>query len=155
MPHETDPPCHDRRRARHDGREHEAATDAPHDPERLTCAKLTFVIAEQESGCQANPKCKPGPDCNDDGKACGAMQTHEPQKIISTATCEKVRADRRLGLKVGLTHLRALGQKCRTIGLALSAYATRGECLKLDWQRSLTRCKLAGLDCSSPWTPGA
>lgn len=119
--------------------------------QRATWAPILFVMAHKESGCRANPK-----GWNDDGKACGALQTHNPEREIPGATCEKVRADRKLGMRVGLRRMMRMSKECGSIGGGLTAYAMTGECPK-NWvlPEIKQRLKLAGVKADTPWTPGA
>ena len=119
--------------------------------QRAVWAPVLYVFALKEGNCYASP-----PGDNDAGAACGVLQVHEPQKIIAGATCEKVRADRKLGLRVGLAVMIQWSKECGSIGGGLSAYAT-GSCPKKGWILPLVkeRLKLAGVDGSMPWAPGA
>jgi len=118
---------------------------------RTTWKPILYVFALKEGNCYANP-----PGSNDDGAACGVCQAHDPHKVIPGATCEKVRADRKLGLRVGLALMLQWSKECGSIGAGLSAYAT-GSCPKKGWTLNLVkeRLKLAGIDGSLPWHPGA
>lgn len=108
-----------------------------------TWAPIVFVFAQKESACRTNPA-----GFNDDGNACGVLQVHTPEKIVPGATCAKVRADRKLGLRVGLTLMLAKAKECGSIRGGLTAFAMRGECPK-GWTLPLVvqRCKLAGGVC--------
>jgi len=118
---------------------------------RSVWASVTIVMVMAESACQANP-----PGHNDDGKACGPLQTHHPEWDIPGATCDKVRKDRKLGIRVGLTRMIRLSRDCGSIGAGLTAYAMTGTCPK-GWVLPLVakRLKIAGIDPSAPWSPGA
>ena len=68
-------------------------------------AALLLTIAFHESGWRADA-------LGDGGKSCGIMQTQQPQKWISGSTCDKVRADGKLGYRVGLAILRHAKTTC-------------------------------------------
>jgi hypothetical protein len=114
-------------------------------PERVgVIAPIAYVFALKEGNCQANPK-----GDNDKGAACGVMQTHTPDLILPGATCEKVRADRKLGIRVGVTLMLAKEAECGSMRAGLTAYATNGACPAKGWTINLVleRCKLAGGVC--------
>jgi len=116
--------------------------------QRTLWAPVLYVWALKEGGCYADP-----PGSSDDRAACGVTQVHEPQKVIAGATCAKVRADRKLGLQVGLTLMIQLAKKCGTIGGGMTAYSTNGACTG-GWVLPLVkhRLKLAGVGVTEPWT---
>jgi len=127
---------------------------------RSAWCPITLTMAMKEGNCFADPKCPPGTPkekCNDDGSACGVLQVHSPEREIEGATCEKVRADRKLGLRVGLALMLRLSKKCGTIGAGLSAYGTNGACPPngVVFGFAKERLRLAGVDPSAPWSPGA
>lgn len=105
-------------------------------------AKIVFAMGFFESSFHVSP-----PGYNDDGKACGRMQVHSPEKFVEGATCAKVRADGVLGWEAGIAVLQKFEAKCGTIVGALNAYAWDGEChpgVVMDLVRQ--RCIKAGLD---------
>lgn len=105
-------------------------------------ARVLYVWSFYESAWRANP-----PGFNDDGHACGVMQTWAPHKIVEGATCSKVRADRRLGYRVGFTLMRQKFTECGSMQSALVAFSMYGSCPKPGTTIQLVqhRCKLAGL----------
>jgi hypothetical protein len=120
-----------------------AVTDLLPVEKRATYAPIVFVFANLEGGCYASPA-----GSNDNGAACGVMQIHEPQKIIAGATCEKVRADRRLGIRVGVAAFTWWEHECGSLADGLSGYAT-GHCPPKGKPIPLVRkrCALAGGVC--------
>lgn len=123
---------------------------------RDTWARVVFVWANREGGCYADPK-----GSNDDGRSCGVMQVWEPHKVIEGATCAKVKASRVLGMRVGLALMLQLSKRCGSIGAGLNVYSTGRDC-KMGGAKPdapiplvLERLKLAGVDPSAPYSPGA
>ena len=114
-------------------------------PERAkVIAPIAYVFALKEGNCEASPR-----GFNDDGAACGVMQTHTPEKILDGATCAKVRADRKLGIRVGVTLMLRKEAECGSLRAGLTAYATSGACPAKGWTIGLVlkRCELAGGVC--------
>lgn len=113
------------------------------DQNQDTLARLSYVFAWKEGGCRADPI-----GHNDNGNACGVMQTWYPQWEVEGATCESVKKDRKLGLRVGMRRMVRLFKKCGGWGPGLTAYATNGACPD-KWVLPLVkeRCKLAGVEC--------
>lgn len=111
---------------------------------REPLARLTFVVAEKEGACLANPV-----GHNDAGHACGVMQVWYPWWEVPGVTCADVRRDRKLGLRVGMRRLFRLYRKCGGWGAGLTAYATNGACTG-KWVLPLAkeRCALAGVACN-------
>ncbi len=105
---------------------------------RETWASILFVFAWKEGSCHANP-----PGFNDDGRACGVLQVHNPEKILAGATCHKVRSSRRLGLRVGLQLMMEKAEECGSIPSGLTAYAMYGSCPKNGWVLPLVRERLS------------
>lgn len=119
---------------------------------RTVWCSVTFMMAMKEGNCYASP-----PGSNDNGAACGPLQVHNPEKEIKGATCEKVRADRKLGLRVGMVRMIRLSKECGSVGAGLTAFATYGACPPKGQVLHLIkeRLKLINIDPSTPWSPGA
>ena len=106
--------------------------------EQLT--RIAFVFSFHESSWLANP-----PGHNDQGNACGTMQTWMPWIEIPGTTCKTVREDRRLGFRIGLQRINNLWTKCGTLTASLTAFATTGQCASWTLPLVAHRCKEAGL----------
>lgn len=100
-----------------------------------------YGTALYESGGLADP-----PGWNDQGRACGVLQVWEPQRWLSGATCAAVRADRRLGLRVGLLVMKRLAKDCGGVQAGLSAYAT-GKCPPKGKVLALVKARCAVMGC--------
>lgn len=91
------------------------------------CGRVAIVMGHFEAANEANPK-----GSNDNGGACGVMQVHVSEVpkgwLPETWTCAALRADRELGYRAGLRVVRRLEDKCGSLGGALTAFATNGEC---------------------------
>jgi hypothetical protein len=109
--------------------------------ERELYARVAYVWSYYESSWLANPS-----GSNDDGRACGVMQIHLPELAVPGATCAKVRADRKLGYRVGLATLHHLVAKCGSMRAGLTAFSTTGQCPKKGMIIKLVadRCAIAG-----------
>jgi hypothetical protein len=120
--------------------------------QRSVWCPVTFMMAMKEGNCYASP-----PGFNDQNRACGPLQIHNPELEIAGATCAKVRADRKLGLRVGMARMIRLSKECGSIGAGLTAYATYGACPQKGWvlHEIRKRLKLVGVDPATPWSPGA
>ncbi len=134
----------------------DVASLLPSETARETWARVIFVWANREGGCYADPKGNA-----DDGRSCGVLQVQEPQRVIDGATCAKVKADRKLGMRVGLALMLTLAKRCGSIGAGLNVYSTGRDC-KMGGAKPdapiplvLERLKLAGVDSSAPYSPGA
>lgn len=108
--------------------------------ERLAWAKVLFVWSRYEATWLADPK-----GSNDHGSACGILQIHNPHKYLDGATCEKIRKDRRLGLKAALEVMLSMTAKCGTRGGGLSAFSGDGMCPTVVFPLVSMRCRKAGL----------
>lgn len=113
--------------------------DAP-PGERMAWARVLFTWSRYEALFFADPR-----GFGDDHQACGVMQVHNPHRYVDGATCAKVRADRRLGYRVGLEVALMLATKCGSRGLGLSAYASDGTCPSSVFPIVSRRCLRAGL----------
>lgn len=82
---------------------------------------------------------------NDDGKACGVMQIHNPHKIIPGVTCEMLKKDSKLSVKVALTYLLEREKTCGSKAAAWSAYSWDGNCHKDTLYLVKRRFKTVGL----------
>jgi hypothetical protein len=112
---------------------------------RDALTRVAFEYAGEEAGFYASPA-----GSNDSGSACGVLQVHWPEVDVKGATCDAVRADRKLGFRVGLLRMHRLWSKCGSLAAGLNAYSTNGTCTKqpiLSLVRN--RCQRAGLtrDC--------
>lgn len=119
--------------------------DAP-PGERMAWARVLFTWSRFESSWLADPR-----GWNDDRAACGVLQVHWPQKWVVGATCKRVRADRRLGYRVGLEVMLAMQVKCGSRALALGAFSSDGTCQSIALVAR--RCRLAGLSSTCEATP--
>ena len=109
------------------------------DDGKAKTAALLITISFHESGWKTDA-------LGDGGKSCGVMQTQQPQKWVAGATCDKVRADRKLGYKVGLAVLRGAKEKCganTTAKVWLGMYAS-GMC-GMAQVAAKKRCAPAGV----------
>lgn len=118
------------------------------------CGRIAFVMGHFEGANEASPK-----GSNDKGGACGVMQVHVdvvPEGWLPAEwTCSALRADRELGYRAGLRVLRRLEDKCGSLGGALTAFATHGECPKKNpatgkpyvLMLMQARCHKAGVTC--------
>jgi hypothetical protein len=113
--------------------------DAP-PGDRMAWARVLFTWSRYESLWFADPR-----GWGDAGEACGVLQVHHPEKYIDGATCARVRADRRLGFRVGLEVMLATTAKCGSRGLGLSAYSSDGTCPTSVFPIVSRRCLRAGL----------
>lgn len=80
----------------------------------------------------------------DNGASCGYMQVMTPEKVLTGATCEKVRKDGVLGFRVGLGLMKRLIDKCGSVRSGLTNYATGKDCPTWTIQLVTKRMKLAG-----------
>lgn len=103
------------------------------DGARLLTARILTVFAWEESRFRASA-------LGDSGRACGVLQLHEQAR--AGHSCAAVRADRRLGLRLGLAWMRRMAVQCGSLEAGLRAYAS-GSC---TGARALVarRCALAG-----------
>ena len=110
--------------------------------ERETYGRVAFVWSFYESAWWASP-----PGSNDKGAACGVLQVHSPELFVPGATCGGLRADRRLGYRVGLLAMRHFVATCGGLRAGLTAYSTTGTCPKKGWTIRLVvdRLALAGV----------
>ena len=114
-----------------------AALAADDVPDRDTWAWRGWVWSYHESAFT--------PDAlGDNGASCGYLQVSMPHKVIEGATCEKVRKDGVLGMRVGLGLMKRLIDKCGSVRKGLTSYATGKDCP--GWTLPLVerRMKLAG-----------
>ena len=82
---------------------------------------------------------------NDDGNACGVLQIHSPEKILPGATCEKLRKDSKLAVKVALTFLLEREKTCGSKAAAWTAFSWDGACHKETIDLVKNRCRYVGL----------
>lgn len=83
----------------------------------------------------------------DNGKSLGVMQVQTPEKWLKGATRELVLKDRVMGYRVGMAVMKQLIDKCGSVRVGLTAYATDGACH--DWKLPVVthRCKIAKDEC--------
>lgn len=89
---------------------------------------IGFVYAGAEGGFHASP-----PGFNDAMRACGVLQLHaeEAKSLLEPGmTCEAIRKDLSLGLRAGLMVMKSFAKDCGSMGGALTAYGTNGQCPK-------------------------
>jgi hypothetical protein len=103
---------------------------------RERTARLLMVFAWKESAWRADVT-------GDHGAACGVLQLHNVAR--AGVSCAAIRADRRLGLRVGLAFMRDLRDRCGSVRAGLRAFAS-GTCAGSIRARELVahRCSLAG-----------
>lgn len=82
---------------------------------------------------------------NDDGKACGVLQIHNPEGILSGATCEMLRKDGKLAAKVALTLLLEREKTCGSKAAAWTAFSWDGACHPQTLSIVKYRCLRLGL----------
>lgn len=105
-----------------------------------TWARRLWGWSYWESSWQSDPK-----GSNDNGSACGTLQVHGPERLLSGATCAAVRKSAVLGYRVGYRLMRELVTTCGSVERALGAYAT-GQCGGAP-QLVRRRCKLLSDPC--------
>ena len=102
-----------------------AAVETPEDGipalERATWARRAFIWGYYESAFTTAAS-------GDGGASCGVLQVTTPERWLTGATCARVKADRVLGFRVGITVMRMLVTKCGSVRAGLTAYATDGAC---------------------------
>lgn len=96
-----------------------------------------WVWAYHESGFQVDA-------LGDNGASCGYLQVMTPEKVLTDATCDKVRKDGVLGFRVGLGLMKRLIDKCGSTRSGLTNYATGKECPTWTLPLVAKRMKLAG-----------
>lgn len=118
--------------------------------QRETWARAAFGFEYWESSWMTSPV-----GYNDNGDACGTLQTHTPHLILPGATCDKVRRDAKLAIKVALTFLLEREKTCGSKAAAWTAFATNGSCPK-NWVLQLVknRCRSVGLTEECEMKPG-
>jgi len=115
--------------------------------QRETWARIMFVFAYYEASWYASPK-----GSNDEGRACGVLQVHNPEKYVTGYDCKSVRGSLEKGFDVGLALMMRLEKQCGSKKAALTAYATDGACHNWTLPLVVKRCKEAGLteECELP-----
>jgi len=104
--------------------------------DREATARLLVVFAWRESAFAADA-------LGDHGRACGLLQLHDVAR--QGHSCDEVRADRRLALRLGLAWMRRMRDVCGSVKGGLAAFAS-GRCSGLPRVDALvaSRCALAG-----------
>lgn len=106
-------------------------------PDRYTWAWRAWVWAFHESSLTPSA-------LGDAGKSCGYLQVSNPEKVLSGATCDKVRKDGVLGFRVGMGLMKMLIDRCGSVSSALTMYATGQECPTWTLPLVIRRMKLSG-----------
>lgn len=111
---------------------------------RTALTKISFAFSAFEGNWNTDPK-----GDNDKKRACGVMQTHNPQWFVEGATCARVRSDRVLAYQVGMTIILQKWKACGSLEAGLTAYGTEGgSCKNFVLPLVKRRCKIAEVDCS-------
>lgn len=115
---------------------------------RLRTAKLLVVWSIRESAGKANAL----GDCDDSAhrttatcRSVGAMQINKLWLPAFAVSAESLLADRKLSLRIGLSLMRQLRDKCGSVSRGLNAYAS-GKCSGNASSKSKVayRCAVAG-----------
>lgn len=109
---------------------------------REPLARVAVEWFGYESGYSMNPR-----GYNDKGDACGIGQVHSPHTYLKGATCDKVRTDLNLSVRVALVVIDRLWTQCGSLGGAMTAYSSNIGCPINGWVLPMVsfRCKEAGL----------
>jgi hypothetical protein len=105
--------------------------------DRARTARLLIVWTWKEAAFRTDA-------LGDKGAACGLLQLHELAR--DGHSCDELRGNRRLALRVGLAWMRSMRDVCGSVRGGLRAFAS-GSCAGSLRARDLVahRCRLAGL----------
>jgi hypothetical protein len=111
--------------------------------ERDVWERSLFGWEYWEASWQTSPK-----GWNDAGTACGVLQVHAPEKIIPGTTCEMMRKDSKLAIRVALTFLLEREKTCGSKAAAWTAFSWDGGCHDFSLDLVKFRCRSVGLTTS-------